>query len=197
MEILSVRLDKNAEVKAAEVITEAFLDDPVMNAIFKNREEIEHFIFYITKYLNIYGEIHHTDDFSGAALWVPPHAKFLTLPLILKNKSLLFDFFRLLPHISIPSIIRLIAVSAYLDKGHPKKEHYYLFAIGVKKDKRRKGTGSDLLNFAFNKFGASSAYYLENSNVVNRSFYERLGFSLSSTGEYRAAKIFFMTKNLA
>lgn len=196
MEIISNKLDKEEEIKVSQIISEAFVDDPVMNAIFKDANEIHHFMYYITKYLNIYGEIHYSDDFSGAALWVPPHSKFLTLGLILRNKSLLYDFVKLLPHISISSLIRLISASSYLDRKHPSKDHYYLFAIGVAKEKRRKGIGGNLLNYAFSKFGAQSAYYLENSNIANMTFYERLGFSLDSTGEFRNAKIYFMTKNI-
>ncbi len=197
MKILSNKPDKNQEITVSQIISEAFADDPVMNAIFKDADEIHHFMFYITKYLSIYGEIHYSDDFSGAALWVPPHSKFLTLGLILRNKSLLYDFLKLLPHISIPSLIRLISASSYLDRKHPPKDHYYLFAIGVAKEKRRKGIGGDLLNYAFSKFGAQSAYYLENSNIANMTFYEKLGFSLDSTGEFRNAKIYFMTKNIS
>jgi ribosomal protein S18 acetylase RimI-like enzyme len=197
LEVLSNKLNKEEEIKAAQIIASAFSDDPVMNAIFKNMDEIGYFMHYITKYLNIYGEIHHTDDFSAAALWVPPHSKFLTLGLIFKNKTLLFDFFKLIPKISIISLIRLITISDYLDKNHPVKSHYYLFAIGVAKEKRRKGIGGDLLNYAFSKFGADAAYYLENSNIENMSFYKRHGFSLVAAGEYRKAKIFFMTKNIS
>lgn len=196
MEITSNKLDKNEEIKTSQIIAEAFAEDPVMNAIFNDSNEIHHFMCYITKYLNIYGEIHHTVDFSGAALWVPPHSKFLTLGLIFKNKNLLFDFFRLIPKISIISLIRLINISDYLDKNHPAKDHYYLFAIGVLKEKRRNGIGGELLNFAFSKFGADTAYYLENSNIANISFYKQHGFTLVSTGEYRKAQIFFMTKNI-
>jgi ribosomal protein S18 acetylase RimI-like enzyme len=63
------------------------------------------------------------------------------------------------------------------DAVHPKKPHYYLFAIGVDPLAQGKGCAGDMMRGFLAKADAEGVpCYLENSNPKNTAMYEHLGF---------------------
>lgn len=71
------------------------------------------------------------------------------------------------------------AAAAYL---HPTEAHYYLGAVGVRRDRRRCGLGTAVLQPVLERVQAEGASaYLETSTPENVDFYTRLGFAI--TGE--------------
>jgi len=176
----------------ADVLAVAFAQDPIMYSIFINKKEIKKFMSFMMTYFNKYGEIHYTKDLSGVALWLKPGESFISAKNMF-SKGLLKDVTRLLFSVSIFSLYRLFSISNFLSKNKPLEAHYYLFAIGS--SQKGKGTGKMLMNFALNRFEKEHTYYLENTNVVNNSFYEKFGFSLTKEASFKGRTFFLMSKN--
>ncbi|MEM9274568.1 MAG: GNAT family N-acetyltransferase [Cyanobacteria bacterium P01_F01_bin.143] len=77
------------------------------------------------------------------------------------------------------SLKRFNDLSKLIDKYHPQEPHYYLHAIGVKNAFRRKGAGSSLLAHVLDiADNEQMPAYLENSNELNLSLYQKYGFKV-------------------
>jgi ribosomal protein S18 acetylase RimI-like enzyme len=113
-----------------------------------------------------------TDDFGGAALWLPPGAEpdLETLgrlirtnadPAILSDVDAIFD-----------------AMMGY----HPKVPHWYLPLIGTDPARQGQGIGSALMRHALARCDREGAVaYLESSNPRNIPLYRRHGFEVLGT----------------
>jgi GNAT superfamily N-acetyltransferase len=101
---------------------------------------------------------------DGAAIWFPP---------ILES----MDRLDVTTDTSQWSGGRRDAALAVLAEGRPSKPHFYLDAIGVVPNARRRGMASTLLAPVLAMCDAEGVGgYLENSDPVNSSFYGRHGF---------------------
>ena len=175
------------------VLADAFKEDPVMSSIFRNQREIEHFMLFMLKYFEKVGEIHYTTDGHGVALWLRPGVSFLSLS-ILFSQGLTREILQLVFSVSPGSLRRLFRISDYLSSRKPATDHYYLFVIGISSSAKGQGIGKRLMQYAIERFGHEHQYYLENTNVINNSFYQKFGFRLKSEGEYRGKTFYFMAK---
>jgi GNAT superfamily N-acetyltransferase len=72
---------------------------------------------------------------------------------------------------------RRMAALGVLEAHRPTKPHAYLAAVGVHPKNQRRGTGTELLTPALEKYDAAGVdAYLENSDPRNTSFYLSRGF---------------------
>jgi GNAT superfamily N-acetyltransferase len=86
-----------------------------------------------------------------------------------------------------PRATKMIAAFTAVEKVHPEEEHYYLEAIGTRRDMQSKGVGSSLLRHMLDRSDAEGIpTYLESSNPRNVPFYARHGFRV--TGEISVGK---------
>ena len=120
------------------------------------------------------GTAYQVDDYSGAALWLPPG----TGP----DEEALVSIFREAapPEVQADGFGVFEQMAAY----HPKEPHWYLPLIGVDPARQGRGLGSALLAHALRRCDEDRApAYLESSNPTNIPLYERHGFRV--LGEIR------------
>ena len=113
------------------------------------------------------GSAYCTDDYAGAALWLPPGAhpdEEVMGSLIGKSVS---------PAVQAELYAALEQFGAY----RPSDPHWYLPVIGVDPACHGRGCGSALMSYALERCDRDGvSAYLESSNPRNISLYERHGF---------------------
>ncbi|WP_320671550.1 GNAT family N-acetyltransferase [Patulibacter defluvii] len=150
----------------------AFADDPVLNWVFPRvaaRERCApHFFSFLADRLLPDGESWTTE--GGAALWASPgHWR--------ETPRQLLGLGRATAGGAWPHWIRIARGLGGLEARHPREPHMYLAAIGVRADRRGRGLGSALLAPALARCDERGLpAYLESSNPLNVSLYERHGF---------------------
>lgn len=169
--------------KVIDCLSAAFATDPVMNWIGRRdakRDIGRRSMFtFLVGTLGIPGnELWTADDFSAAALWVPPERADLKLPW--------WEELRLFPTIvrftSLSGLGRVDAFRKAADKHHPKTTpHFYLMTIGVDPRFQGQGLGGSLLDATLAKIDAKGLpSYLESSNEKNVPLYKRHGYEVIS-----------------
>jgi ribosomal protein S18 acetylase RimI-like enzyme len=122
------------------------------------------------------GRVFATDDFSAAALWLPPGAA----PDSDAIDALIGE--------TVSPERQLVAakVGEGMEAHHPQEPHWYLSMIGVDPARQGRGLGSALLAHALAMIDAEGlTAYLESSNPKNTPLYARHGFEV--TGQIQPA----------
>jgi ribosomal protein S18 acetylase RimI-like enzyme len=116
-----------------------------------------------------HGSAHCTEDYAGAALWLPPnvHSDEETLGQIVEQTS-------------SPAIRNdLFTMLEQMGKYHPDEPHWYLPLIGVDPARQGRGYGGALLRHALRQCDREQApAYLESTNPRNTPLYQRHGFEV-------------------
>jgi len=156
------------------ILADAFADDPVLDWLSGNpniyqalfRSEMESLYKH-------HGQTYITRARTGAAMWLPPGVS--TTPRL--HWRLAAAFWSLVRTGGLKCLKRAEALHKTLATNHPREPHFYLHAIGTRKDNQGCGVGSALMKAGL---GACDQLhvpaYLESSNEVNNSLYERHGF---------------------
>jgi ribosomal protein S18 acetylase RimI-like enzyme len=123
-------------------------------------------------------ELWTADDYSAAALWVPPERADLKLPWY--EELMLFP--TIVNFTSFGGLSRVDAFRKAADKHHPKdKKHFYLMTIGVDPRFQGQGLGSAILDATLAMIDAKGLpSYLESSNEKNVPLYKRHGYVVTS-----------------
>jgi ribosomal protein S18 acetylase RimI-like enzyme len=113
------------------------------------------------------GSAYRNEDFTAAALWLPPGAH--------------QDEEGLLAHLEETVAAEkhgaLFATFAQMDKFHPVEPCWHLAFVATDPAFQGKGLGTALLTASLKKCDDEGMpAYLETSNVVNQSLYRRFGF---------------------
>ena len=115
---------------------------------------------------------HCTDDYAGAALWLPPQVQ--------PDDEVIGEVLERTVSASVRG--DLFAVFEQMAKYHPSEPHWYLPLIGVDPAQQGKGCGSALLTHALQQCDRThSVAYLEASSPRNLSLYRRHGFEVLGT----------------
>jgi ribosomal protein S18 acetylase RimI-like enzyme len=147
-----------------DVLTEAFMDDPVVCWIFPDERERRRMqpYFYRPLLTHPAAEAHLTAEHDGAAIWLSlaagqtPYEETGSLEVFGENA------------------VRLLALGEILAQRHPHDEpHRYLACTGVVPGRRGAGVGSALLRHGLEH---ADAAYLEASSPRSRALYLRHGF---------------------
>ena len=172
--------------RVIDCLSAAFADDPVMCWIGRRdakRDVGRRAMFsFLVGTLGIPGnELWTAEDYSAAALWIPPERADLKQPW--------WRELMMLPTIvrftSLSGLSRVDAFRKAADAHHPKvRPHFYLMTIGVDPKFQGQGLGSALLEATLAKIDARGLpAYLESSSPKNVPLYRRHGFEV--TKEFR------------
>jgi ribosomal protein S18 acetylase RimI-like enzyme len=119
-----------------------------------------------------HGTAYCTDDYLGAALWLPPdvHPDDEMLDAVLER--------------SIGESQRKVVSEVFgqMASYHPSVPHWHLALVGVDPAQQRRGHGSVLMQRGLMPCDRDGQLvYLESTNPNNLPFYERHGFNLLGT----------------
>jgi ribosomal protein S18 acetylase RimI-like enzyme len=116
------------------------------------------------------GRVFATEDFSAAALWLPPGVT---------SDS---DAIEVLIGETVGAERQSVAaqVGEGIDAHHPAEPHWYLSMIGVDPARQGRGLGSAMLAHCLATLvdAEGAIAYLESSNPKNTPLYERFGFEV-------------------
>ena len=115
-------------------------------------------------------EVFVSEDGTSVALWKG----------VDRWKATPMEMVRVLPAMGaalrtrVPLGLRLLTA---MEKAHPSEPHYYLEALGTRRDRQGKGGGSAVIDAMLQRCDADGVpAYLESSNPRNIAFYVRHGF---------------------
>lgn len=169
--------------RVAEMLARAFQDDPLMRYGIPNAEErrrlLPGIIGHNVRYGYRYGEVYATDDYAGAAIWLPPNQPRFTL-----GRMMRAGMFTALLQVGWPILGRMAAGEGRAGALHGRcmsGPHWYLSQIGVEPSRQRQGVASRLLRPILARADAAALpCYLETENAANIPFYERHGFQVAA-----------------
>ena len=165
-------VDNSNLYEATRILSEAFQDDPVINWVCNNPPSLEPF-FQFTLPVLVWHELSYLDPAGrGAASWLGPSQK-LKWPLNLSSAVTALKVGGLV------GLYRLLLSAIKTARYHPKRPHYYLFAIGVTPENKGQGLGTALISHMLKRCDAEGVpAYLENSKQENLPFYKGHGFKV-------------------
>ena len=158
--------------RVADILAEAFVDDPVMNWMLGDARRIPDLFGILTKYAYLKNGFGDVVGDRGATLWLPSSVR------LRFSKWRQFELAaRIFASNGFSGVRRLTSTGSILGANHPRIPHYYLFAVGVRRSAQGAGLGGALVRAGLARADADgAAAYLENSKPRNTPLYERLGF---------------------
>jgi len=168
------KLKKKDIKKAADVLVDAYTEDPMLKKIFtdvdKRRIQFEVMLRFCMKYGNLYSP---SDNFEGV-MAIAPHDKDMTAWRTFRSGGFFLGM-------KIASVAKMMAQTTKLMEEAKKNlnldPYIYLFIIGVSQEFQGKGFGGKLLRAIVEKAEIErKPMYLETQNEKNVSLYEKYGF---------------------
>lgn len=176
------KITKSDIRKCAEILADAFEEDRIMRLFaggskFDKKKLISSFEFSVRASLK-YGQVYGTSrEMEGIVIWLPENITHLSI----------WDFFTcggivmVLKHgFKMPlTMMRYEEFVAKRHNMHIVKPHWYLLALAVKKEHRKKGYTSKLMRPFINYFDNNNIpAYLETGEGNNEAMYNHYGFDL-------------------
>jgi len=160
--------------RITEVLTSAFLRDPLWGPVFDDEHRAEHaavmWRLYATSALR-YPFTFVMRHVEAVAVWIPPGGSELTTTEADDLEPLLTTT------AGADSARSIMRIYEQLDAAHPAEPCFYLTLLGVHDTHRGAGLGMTLLADSLQRVDALGApAYLESSNPANNARYESLGF---------------------
>jgi ribosomal protein S18 acetylase RimI-like enzyme len=167
-----------------DTLTLAFLDDPVMTWVFRDRSRRRTQLSALWRHMatGVYlptggctALAEPGAETAATALWRPADAPESTY-LEEHGEELWADLGE--------DLARLGALGALMGDHHPDEPHWYLLALGTRPDRQGHGLGGRLLAHTLTEVDRSGgAAYLEATSPRSRALYERHGFEVTATIE--------------
>ena len=174
--IINVDGSKVDEVKSA--LTLGFTADPLIRWIFPDpKKYLRSFDVWMDEFSKpSFGAdgVFADENFYGASLWHPPG--------IHLEAEILAPTFGDIPEARVENVLKFFDE---LGKYHPEEDHWYLAFIALDPSKQGQGLGSFILKEALKIVDEQGKIaYLESSNPMNMSLYERHGFETMGRVEF-------------
>ncbi len=187
-----LRLSKQDNAQASEVLARAFYTDPMLQCLVPNDAKRTHllpsFFGLVVRYCLSYGEVYTTPTLKGAACWLTPGNTTPTFARILRTGVYVspLDF-------GLAGLLRILQISAYTEAAHVRAapgQHWYLWALGVDPPHQGQGIGGMLIQPVLARADADGLpCYLETENPRNVPFYQKHGFKVMSEGEVTSHRL--------
>lgn len=156
----------------ADILAEAFHDDPAMNWAMAAPPSPAIFRHMIEGLYRPKGICQGIED-KAAALWLPPGVK----PGLSLRATIALGP-SMISNGGLRAVYRGLFAESNMSKVHPHEPHYYLFAVGTTKTARGQGLGKAVLQPVLERCDDEQIpAYLENSKPENTGFYRSLGFA--------------------
>ena len=167
------------KARVTDTIVLGFAADPVIRWFFPEAGE---FLSTFPTLMGLFGgnafehgSAYHLDNYSGAALWLPPDVH--------PDEDGLIALFE--EKFSGPRLEEIFSLFEQMDGFHPDKPFWHLAFIAVDPGHQRRGHGSVLMEHTLEPCDRDKKLaYLESTNPSNLSLYQRYGFEL--IGEIQA-----------
>lgn len=174
-----------AELPAVgRALARAFVNDPIWAWLTGSRHEhfaeraVGFFKAEARHYIHV-GGAWTTEGNLGAALWAPPRAWKLHAGTIATLAGPALRVFG-------TRLPKALGTLADIDKKHPSEPHWYLGMLGTDPDHQGRGVGSALLAPVLERCDHEGLpAYLESSKESNVPFYERHGFQVTDTHDFK------------
>lgn len=169
------KLTKKDIKKAADVLVDAYTEDPMIAKIFtddiKRRIQFEVMLRFCMKYGNVYSP---SENFEGV-MAIAPHDKDMTTWRTLLSGGFFIGMkIASVAKLMVPTIKLMEEAKKNFNLDHP---YIYLFIIGVSQEFQGKSFGGKLLRAILEKADTErKPMYLETQNEKNVSLYEKYGF---------------------
>jgi len=181
-----VRLAESQIPAAAAILARAFHDDPLM--IYTIPEPAERVRLLPEVYARIIrfgllaGEVHTTAGaVEGAAIWMPPNAKWTRENL---EASGMYELASLIGNDAYQRYRDVVGREWQARERDMTDACWYLFILGVEPSRQRLGFGGALMRPVLERADSEQlACYLETENERNVAFYLKQGFELIVNGE--------------
>jgi ribosomal protein S18 acetylase RimI-like enzyme len=169
----AIESEANAVIDALRL---AFVADPATRWVWPDAQK---YLLYFSSFARAFGgkafsnkSAHYIGNYSGAALWLPPHVD--------PDVDALIRLFQETTTKEAQGIVPRVLEK--MGGYHPQEPHWYLPLLGVDPLYHGTGLGSALLKHAITKFDNENVpAYLESSNFRNIPLYERHGFKVLGT----------------
>lgn len=176
-----VRAGKSDAGRIAALFARAFQNDPLMRYAIPDAQQRRRLLPTLmglnVRYGCRYGEVHHTPEYTGAAIWLPPGQTAYTLWRLLRAGMFIAPL-----RLPWPVLRRLATVESRaraLHERYAPGSHWYLAQIGVEPAFQRQGIASRLLRPMLARADAAGLpCYLETENAANVAVYQRYGFQV-------------------
>lgn len=157
-------------------MTVAFSADPLVRWLYPSAQQ---YLKCFPDFVRILGcpafehkTVYCTDDYSGAALWLPPHCD--------PDNDAIGEYLQ--QTISPQQQEQVFTVFDQISHYHPKEPHWYLAMVGVDACCQGQGYGSTLIQPILKECDRNKQIaYLESSSPGSASLYQRLGFEVLET----------------
>ena len=179
-------LAANQVDEAARTLAEAFQDDPLLTILVaqdaaKRRRVAPWFFRASIKYGRRHGQVWSNSDASAAAIWLPPGQTTIR-PLGMIRAGMAAMPFK----VGFRGMRRFVEAIGAMEGFHRKIQgpHWYLLAIGTRRDRQGQGFGSALLDVGVAAAdGAGIPVYLETATDDDVAFYSKRGFRIIGEAE--------------
>ena len=194
-----VRLVGAQRNQAAEMLVEAFAEDPMYQYVFpdidERRRALRRLWSALLVYNQVYGEIYTTPEVKGVACWLSPGKTDVTWWRMLRTRLVLG---RALMRFGRRERRRFLDILSFMEQVHKRQidgPHWYLSVLGVEPSYQAQGIGSRLLAPVLSRSDDEGVpCYLETVTEENVSFYSKRGFEVASQEEVHGLKIWTMLR---
>ena len=194
-----VALPRAGQSRAVELLTLAFLEDPLYRALIPGADDRRRSLQALWSALittaNRYGVVDTTPDIAGIACWLAPGNVDLGLWPMVRTGLALPRAMMQFPADSRKRFLEMASVTDRIRRERVPQPHWYLWALGVEPERQGQGIGRSLLTDGLARADADACpCYLETETEFNVAFYSRWGFIVVHEGEIAGARIWSMLR---